>query len=205
MQSHPNRDCRLSTRAGQGRAMIDLYYWTTPNGHKITMFLEETGLKYKVFPDQHRQGRAVQAGVSGDRAEQPHPRDGRSRAEGRRQADLDLRIRRDAALSRREDRQVPARRSLRPLRRDPVDVLADGRARADGRAEPPFPQLRRGKNQIRHRPLRERDQPALWRAQQAAGRSRIHRRRILDRRHGELSLDRAATRTRTRTSTTSRI
>src|SRR5471032_569085 len=32
------------------RAMIDLYYWSTPNGHKITMFLEETGLKYKFFP-----------------------------------------------------------------------------------------------------------------------------------------------------------
>src|SRR5476651_832599 len=30
--------------------MIDLYYWTTPNGHKITIFLEETGLKYKIFP-----------------------------------------------------------------------------------------------------------------------------------------------------------
>jgi len=30
--------------------MIDLHYWTTPNGHKITMFLEETGLKYKIFP-----------------------------------------------------------------------------------------------------------------------------------------------------------
>ncbi|MEO8740304.1 MAG: glutathione binding-like protein [Casimicrobiaceae bacterium] len=26
--------------------MIDLYYWTTPNGHKLTMFLEETGLRY---------------------------------------------------------------------------------------------------------------------------------------------------------------
>ena len=26
--------------------MIDLYYWTTPNGHKITIFLEETGLPY---------------------------------------------------------------------------------------------------------------------------------------------------------------
>jgi GSH-dependent disulfide-bond oxidoreductase len=26
--------------------MIDLYYWTTPNGHKITMFLEEVGLPY---------------------------------------------------------------------------------------------------------------------------------------------------------------
>ena len=30
--------------------MIDLYYWTTPNGHKITLFLEETGLPYKVIP-----------------------------------------------------------------------------------------------------------------------------------------------------------
>ncbi len=30
--------------------MIDLHYWTTPNGHKITMFLEEAGLPYKIFP-----------------------------------------------------------------------------------------------------------------------------------------------------------
>lgn len=30
--------------------MIDLYYWTTPNGHKITMFLEETGLAYRIIP-----------------------------------------------------------------------------------------------------------------------------------------------------------
>jgi GST-like protein len=30
--------------------MIDLYYWTTPNGHKITMFLEETALAYRVTP-----------------------------------------------------------------------------------------------------------------------------------------------------------
>ena len=28
--------------------MIDLYYWTTPNGHKITMFLEESGLPYRI-------------------------------------------------------------------------------------------------------------------------------------------------------------
>jgi len=28
--------------------MIDLYYWTTPNGHKITMFLEEAGLEYRL-------------------------------------------------------------------------------------------------------------------------------------------------------------
>jgi GST-like protein len=30
--------------------MIDLYYWPTPNGHKITMFLEETGLEYRIIP-----------------------------------------------------------------------------------------------------------------------------------------------------------
>jgi len=30
--------------------MIDLYYWTTPNGHKITIFLEEAGLPYTIHP-----------------------------------------------------------------------------------------------------------------------------------------------------------
>lgn len=30
--------------------MIDLYYWPTPNGHKITIFLEELGIDYKIFP-----------------------------------------------------------------------------------------------------------------------------------------------------------
>ncbi len=28
--------------------MIDLHYWPTPNGHKITMMLEETGLDYAI-------------------------------------------------------------------------------------------------------------------------------------------------------------
>jgi GSH-dependent disulfide-bond oxidoreductase len=30
--------------------MIDLYYWTTPNGHKITIFLEEAELPYRIVP-----------------------------------------------------------------------------------------------------------------------------------------------------------
>jgi GST-like protein len=30
--------------------MIDLHYWPTPNGHKITLFLEETGLPYRIVP-----------------------------------------------------------------------------------------------------------------------------------------------------------
>lgn len=30
--------------------MIELFYWPTPNGHKITLFLEEAGLDYRITP-----------------------------------------------------------------------------------------------------------------------------------------------------------
>jgi GST-like protein len=30
--------------------MIDLYHWPTPNGHKVTIFLEEAGLPYRLHP-----------------------------------------------------------------------------------------------------------------------------------------------------------
>ncbi len=30
--------------------MYELYYWPTPNGHKITLFLEEAALEYKIIP-----------------------------------------------------------------------------------------------------------------------------------------------------------
>ena len=36
--------------------MIDVYYWPTPNGHKITIFLEEAGLEYQVQPVHIGQG-----------------------------------------------------------------------------------------------------------------------------------------------------
>src|SRR5438094_2056521 len=41
---------RLPPLPMQCPPMIDLYYWTTPNGHKITMFLEEAGLEYTIKP-----------------------------------------------------------------------------------------------------------------------------------------------------------
>ena len=40
--------------------MIDLHYWTTPNGHKITIFLEEAGLPYQLFPVNISQGEQFQ-------------------------------------------------------------------------------------------------------------------------------------------------
>jgi len=30
--------------------MIELYYWPTPNGHKVTIFLEEAELDYRIVP-----------------------------------------------------------------------------------------------------------------------------------------------------------
>ena len=30
--------------------MIELHYWTTPNGHKVTIFMEEAGLPYRIVP-----------------------------------------------------------------------------------------------------------------------------------------------------------
>ncbi|MFT3741451.1 MAG: glutathione S-transferase N-terminal domain-containing protein [Gammaproteobacteria bacterium] len=41
--------------------MIDVYYWPTPNGHKITIFLEEVGLDYRVFPVNIKEGQQFEA------------------------------------------------------------------------------------------------------------------------------------------------
>ena len=41
--------------------MIEVLYWTTPNGHKITIFLEEAGLQYKITPVNI--GKALTQGV----------------------------------------------------------------------------------------------------------------------------------------------
>ena len=39
--------------------MIDLYTWTTPNGRKASIALEELGLPYTVHANRYFQGRAV--------------------------------------------------------------------------------------------------------------------------------------------------
>lgn len=42
--------------------MIDLYYWTTPNGHKITMFCEEAELAYTLYPVNIGKGEQFEPG-----------------------------------------------------------------------------------------------------------------------------------------------
>src|SRR5262245_58405064 len=53
-KSSRNRPARKaqspSTRGGGGKKPIDLYYWPTPNGWKITIMLEECALPYATIP-----------------------------------------------------------------------------------------------------------------------------------------------------------
>jgi len=49
-----SRARRTATRTRPGRVVpakpIDLYYWPTPNGYKVSIMLEECGLPYRVVP-----------------------------------------------------------------------------------------------------------------------------------------------------------
>ncbi|WP_199556393.1 glutathione S-transferase N-terminal domain-containing protein [Sandaracinobacteroides hominis] len=40
--------------------MYQLHYWPTPNGHKVTLFLEESGLPYEIVPVNIREGAQFQ-------------------------------------------------------------------------------------------------------------------------------------------------
>lgn len=40
--------------------MIDLYYWPTPNGHKVVLLLEEAGLPYTIHPINIAKGEQFQ-------------------------------------------------------------------------------------------------------------------------------------------------
>ncbi len=41
--------------------MIDFYFWTTPNGYKILMFLDETGIPYRIMPVNISKGEQFEA------------------------------------------------------------------------------------------------------------------------------------------------
>jgi hypothetical protein len=62
--ARPMRLGRMAGCAGEGD-VIDPYYWSTPNGHKTTMLLEQAGRPYEIRPvdinagDQRRYRRAI--------------------------------------------------------------------------------------------------------------------------------------------------
>ena len=165
--------------------MIDLYTWPTPNGHKVHIMLEETGLPYTRAPDRHPGRRPVQAGVPEDQPEQQDARDRRPGRTGR-EADVHVRVGRDSVLSRLQDRQVPAGGRARPVDGDAVGDVPDGPHRPDARPGAPLPRLRAGEDRVRDEPLPQRGEPAVRRARPAAEGGALRRRQgVHDRRHGD--------------------
>ena len=121
---------------------LQLYSLPTPNGVKVSIALEEIGLPYEAHLIDIMQERELDAGIPVAQSQRQDPGDHRSRWAGR-QADRPVRIRRDPALPRREDRQAAADGSGAALRDHPVGVLPDGLGRADVRPGRLFPQIRR--------------------------------------------------------------
>ena len=107
---------------------IELHYWPTPNGHKITIMLEECGLPYEIKPVNIGKGDQFKPEFLAIVAQQPHAGDHRSRWPGR-QADLDLRVGRHPAVPRPQDRQVLSGRGAGARGGGAVAVLADGQPR----------------------------------------------------------------------------
>ncbi len=104
---------RKAKAKGTANSTIDLYFWTTPNGYKIPIMLEECGLPYRSPPDRHQQRRSVQAGLSRHLPQQQDSAIVDQDGPGRK-ADLDFRIRGHSSISRPQDgRRVSARRARR--------------------------------------------------------------------------------------------
>ena len=144
--------------------MIDLYYWTTPNGHKITMFLEETGLKYKIFPvnigkgDQFKPEFLAIAPNNRIPAMVDHEPKGGGKPISIFESGAML-----LYLAEKTGQFLPADIYGRYDAIQWTFWQMGGLGPMAGQNHH-FSQLRPGENQIRHRPLRERDQPPVRRA-----------------------------------------
>ena len=128
--------------------MLKFYYSGAPNPTKVALFLEEAGLPYDAIPVDTRKGEQHKPEFStiNPNAKLPAIVDG------------DVTVfdsQRDPALSRREDRQIPAGQDRQGARRVAVvDVLRVVRRRPLCRPVGAFPQLRAGETSLRHQPLR---------------------------------------------------
>ena len=109
-RSSRSRSCSRRSPNGHcccgGRHMIDLYYWPTSNGRKITIMLHEVELPYNIIPVNFKIGEQYAPEFLRDQSEQQDPGDRRPRSDRRRRADRDVRVGRDPDLSRREERQA---------------------------------------------------------------------------------------------------
>ena len=185
--------------------MIDLYYWTTPNGHKITIFLEEAGLAYTIKP------------VNIGKGEQFDPEFLEIAPNNRIPAIVDhapadggapLSVFESGAILMylgREDRPLPADGLPRPrrVRCSGCSGRWAGSGRWPGRTTTSTSYAPEKIPYAIDRYVKETSR-LYGGAEPAARRPRVHRRRLLDRRHGVLSVGPASGSRTWRVSRTSR-
>ena len=99
--------------------MIDLHYWPTPNGKKVTILLEECGLPYKIVPCNIQQGDqfkpeflAINPNHRMPVMVDHEPKDGGAPISR-------VRVRRDHDVHRREGRHASGRRTCAASTRSP--------------------------------------------------------------------------------------
>ncbi len=167
---------------------IDLYYWPTPNGWKISIMLEECGLPYETHLIDIGKGDQFKPEFLAVSPNNKIPHRGLRNRRWR--ADLGLRERSDPAISRTQDGKFYPVKSASAWR---SISGCSGRwaASAHGRADPSFPHLRAGEDRIRHQPLHQRNKAPIRCVEQAAEGSRIPRGRVFHRRYRLLRLGEA--------------
>ena len=159
----PARGCKLGR---EGAAMIDLYTWTTPNGRKISIMLEEVGLPYKVIPVDLGKEEQFNAGVHRDQSRTRRSRRsstttcpaGRWRSSSRAPSSS-ISPRRPASSCRRRARAQPG---------DPVAHVPDEPRRPDHRPGGPLREPGAGEDSVRHPALHQRIAAHHRRAQHRA-------------------------------------
>ncbi len=162
------------------------YYWTTPNGHKITIFLEEAGLHYNIIPINIGKGEQFKADFL---AIAPNNRIPAIVDHAPADGGEPISIFESGAillyLAEKTGKFMPARICARRTtvlqwlfwQMGGLGPMAGQNNHFSAYAPEKIP--------VRHRSLPQRGQPPVRRNEQAACRSRLSGRRLFDRRHGE--------------------
>ena len=141
--------------------MIDLYYWPTPNGWKLTILFEELGIPYNVIPVDINKGEQFEADFLANRPQQPDAGGSGPRGRGMaRRSRSSSRARSCCTTPRSTAASSPADERGRAEVLQWL-LLPDGQRRADARPVPPLPQLRAGAAPLRGGALHQRGKPAL--------------------------------------------
>ena len=145
--------------------MIDLHYWTTPNGHKITIFLEETRLPYRIVPVNISKGEQFEPEfLISPRTIAFRPLSITTRRTVARRSRFSSSGAILVYLAEKTGKFLPA--AFANVSGHGMAFLADGRARTDGGPKPSFLELRTREAPLRDRSLRQGDEPTIWRSRQ---------------------------------------